>query len=250
MAYRGDWLVGTAYQAGDQVSWQGGLWQAQRPTTGSDPQRQGGFWNQIPNVPYVGGLAGAQFAAAPVGPNYIPSQWYPLAEANNANGAIGAVDTLYFFPFRLLEPLTFTALIMRVAVAGTASAVKAGIWANSALSNRPLGVPLLSDNSGVATTSGPANVTLPGFVGTLGPGLYWFGSKHTGTLPQMQCVQAPALNNNNVGVKASDGIYPTLLLGLSIADAYANNIAATSIAEAAAFSTILTAITPNAVAAT
>jgi hypothetical protein len=179
-------------------------------------------------------------------PGYIANRVYPLADAANNNGVV-AVDLLYFFPFRLHLPITAVAAIMRVATGGAASAVKAGIWPNSNLSMRPVGKPLLSDNSGVATTASTTNVSLTGIAGTLPAGLYWFGSKFTSaTPPTMQDITTPCQLMTMLVGGAVGGTYPSLVTGFSIADTYANDISATDIAEGAAFTILTATIVPNA----
>lgn len=166
-------------------------------------------------------------------PGYIAGRTYPtLRVLPDTAVAVTAVDLLYFYSFMLPETLNFTAASMRVGTGGAASSVKAGIWANSPLSMRPLGAPLYRDNTGVATATSSTNI-----VPALGRGtllrdvIYWFGSKYTGTLPMMY------------GLRGAD-TYSSWLVGssgpqfsaLSYADAYANGLPA--IVEGAAFTNV------------
>jgi hypothetical protein len=172
-------------------------------------------------------------------PGYIASRRYPLAEVGNGSAAIAAVDVIYFLPFVLKSPLTATKFSIYVATGGAASSAKFGIWANSPISIRPLGAPLVADNTGVATTSSGINADFAATAITLAPGLYWGGIKATGTLPTV-IVQAPG--------QLSAGQYsgvPTASLQNAVfyssADAYANSMP--TFAEGASF-TAHTSSTP------
>lgn len=196
-------------------------------------------------------LSGGRPSSTSLGthPGYVASRWYSLINSNTTNAVVAATNTLYFFPFTIQSPVTIASMRMRVVTGGTTSAVKAGIWANSPISARPLGTPLYSDNTGVATTSSSTNITLA-IAGVLNPGIYWFGSKHTGTLPTMQAIGAsgapPVEMARLVGVEAASGTFPSLAFGWSIADTYSNDIAATSIAEGASFTVVASPAVPNA----
>lgn len=182
-------------------------------------------------------------------PGYVSGRWYPLTNTATSNAAVAATNTLYLFPFQVDASVTFTSMLMRVITGGAGSSAKSAIWANSPTSARPVGVPLYSDNTGVATTSSSVNVTLA-VAGTLNPGFYWFGSKFTGTLPSVQCIGAsgvaPVEQWAWMGVAAAAATFPTLCFGLSSADTYSNDIAATSFAEGASFTVVASAVVPNA----
>lgn len=182
-------------------------------------------------------------------PGYVSGRWYAMSDNSTTNATVSAADTLYFFPFQIEQPITFTSVLMRVATGGAGSSAKGGIWASSAISQRPLGVPLYADNTGVATTTSTTNVTVA-IAGTLNPGFYWYGSKYTGTLPAMQAVGAsgapPVAHWRWMGVPAASATFPSLVFGISIADTYSNNITATNLAEGASFTVVTTASVPNA----
>lgn len=173
-----------------------------------------------PVSPYLGTLA------TPVdlpGGAYLTGKSYTMIEGGSLTStAVAAVDTIYFYPFRVRAPLVFTSAAIRSSAGGAGSSVKSGIWLNSAVSARPVGLPLYSDNSGPATT-GTGQIAIP-MAGSLDPGWYWFGSKFTGTLPSIQSTNFPMgafIPNSNL-VSA---------IGLSLPDSYANDIAAFTIAE-------------------
>ena len=67
--------------------------------------------------------------------------------------AITAIDIIYFYPFVMPRSITFTNGLARVQTGGAGSSMKMGVWANSTISNRPLGAPLYKDDTGVATTA-------------------------------------------------------------------------------------------------
>lgn len=150
-----------------------------------------------------------------------------------ASAAINAVDTIYLYPFVLTSPITFTGGQLRINTGGAASAAKVGIWANgNGPTNRPLGAPLFADNTGVATTSGPFNA-VPLISGTLPAGIYWAGTKFTGTPPTVV-----VLANTSLYVASMVGLPGSALVsyGISFADAYANSMP--TFAEGATFSNV------------
>ena len=121
--------------------------------------------------------------------------------------------------------MTFTNGAIRVATGGAGSSVKVGIWANSTVSGRPVGAPVIADNTGAATTgTGQIAVTLAAT--TLQPGWYWIGSKFTGTLPS-------TVSGSGVlgwGFHQGGNVSATQI---SFADTYSNNMP--TLAEGASF---------------
>jgi hypothetical protein len=118
---------------------------------------------------------------------------------------------------------------LRSAVGGAGSSAKVGVWANSNLSGRPVGAPLLADNTGAATT-GTGQIALA-MAGTLNPGTYWAGTKITGTGPQLTSA------NQILGYGVPNGNTLSALC-ISFADAYAN--ALPTLAEGASFTMVTT----------
>lgn len=155
-------------------------------------------------------------------PGYISGRTYATVPGMSPTGAaVPAVDVVYLYPFQILSRVAVASLRIRVTSAGTGSSAKGAIWANSFTSMRPLGAPLLVDNTGVVTTAGNADASLAAS-GTLNPGIYWAGTKHTGTLPQTLSIPA----NNTwvafmVGLATAGGAAQN---AYSFADAYANNM--------------------------
>lgn len=167
-------------------------------------------------------------------PGYLPNRVYPTYFQNvNGAGAVGAIDTIYLYPFFVFQNFTFTGLVTRISAAGTGSSAKAGIWANSPISNRPLGAPLAADNTGQATTTGPGQVNFSTGNFTLTAGMYWAGMKHTGTTPTLTSIA----NNNPWGSGitgvANSGNTPMVTTGFSFADTYSNSLP--TFAEGATF---------------
>lgn len=172
------------------------------------------------------------FTPAPVvHPPYVAGNRYPLhAGGVTSSGAVAAVDIIYFQPFIIERPVSFSAFAIRVGTGGAGSSVKGGIWANSQVSSRPLGAPLFKDDTGAATTASSTTVTVATGAGTLGPGWYWFGSKYTGTLPTVAVINADNSSSWLFGVPSASNPYA---LWISYANAYAN--AMPTIAEGASF---------------
>jgi hypothetical protein len=167
-------------------------------------------------------------------PGYIAGRIYPTSGAASLQTATApsAIDIIYFYPWVPPANITFTGGKMRVQTLGAGSSVKAGIWANSPVSMRPLGAPLFADNTGVTTQANTTDVTLAIGAGTLSAGVtYWFGSKYTGTLPVMLGFDAKTINAQFiVGLPSASAINSTFL---GFADTYSN--AMPTIAEAATF---------------
>ena len=118
------------------------------------------------------------------------SRFYPVFEGSVATGtAVGAADLIYAMPFELKEPITLTALVLRVATGGAGSSVKMGIWAHDPTTGRPLGLAITNavSNSGVSTATSSATASQAA-TATLAPGFYWACMVFTGTPPT--CVSA------------------------------------------------------------
>lgn len=164
-------------------------------------------------------------------PGYLAGRWYLTAPAQRAAVAIGAVDTLYFYPFYIFAPVAVTALGVRSTAGGAGSSVKTGIWRNDPTVMRPSGAPVIVDDTGIATTgTGELTITT---TGNLTTGWYWAGTKFTGTLPTMAVVNtvdgmagasyfmgmaAQAALTTNVVVFAH--AYATAMPNISTAQAY------------------------------
>lgn len=160
-------------------------------------------------------------------PGYVSGRFYPAWDGNiGATGAIGAVDTIYLYPFYVAEDIQITALFMRVVTAGAGSSAKAGIWMNK--NGRPTGTPVVVDNTGVST----AATGYPTFTFTptvLRKGWYWVGTKFTGTLPVCtNIVGTSLLMSSRIGgtsnANAVSNGATNQASGQSFADAYANNM--------------------------
>ena len=163
-------------------------------------------------------------------PGYIAGRSYALHESSGQSLAPAAIDTIYFGLIVIRRALTFNGGTMWVVTGGAGSSVKTGIWANSTVSNRPLGAPLFKDDTGVATTGSGTGVALALGSGTLLPGFYWIGTKTTGTPPAV--VSFPAYHQ-------AVGYYTGLVSGtpnthtIRYADTYSNNMP--TLAEGASF---------------
>lgn len=168
---------------------------------------------------------------------YVTGQTYSTWEGPTVTTvAIPAVDIIYFYPFRVYETLTFTSSLVRVVTGGAGSSIKVGIWANSTVSNRPLGAPITADNTGVTTASNNQD-RAPVLSGTLRAGIYWIGVKATGTLPQM--VSVPSAHQQLNSIAGSAALTANII---SLADTYSNNMP--TISEGAGFSNVASSGTP------
>lgn len=127
-------------------------------------------------------LAGG-LALPPVRAPWISGKHYPAYSGTvGSSGAVLAANTLYGYIWAPPLPVTISALILSVQTGGAGSSAKAGVWRVGA-NGRPIGTPIVSNNTGGATTSAVA-VSLSASA-TLPPVPLFFGSAYTGTLPVM-----------------------------------------------------------------
>ena len=160
-------------------------------------------------------------------PGYVSGKFYSTWDGNvGATGAPAAVDTIYLYPFFVAEDVQISSLFIRVVTAGAGSSAKAGIWANR--NGRPVGTPIVVDNTGVATsTTGVKVFSITAT--TLRKGWHWVGVKFTGTLPVCtNIVGTSVLMSSRIGAttdanSVSNGA-TNQISGQSFADAYANNM--------------------------
>lgn len=157
-------------------------------------------------------------------PAYVASRRYPLVTTGGPAvvAAVAAVDVIYLAPFMITSPLTLTHLSIYVGTGGAGSSCKAAVWGNYDGVNQPNGAPLFVNNTGVATTASTSTVDLDVTDGTLLPyTIYWYGSKFTGTLPQVWVLESATLAAASlVGIPGS----LNTTSNWSFADAYANNM--------------------------
>lgn len=165
-------------------------------------------------------------------PGYIAGRYYAtLSSGGGGNNIPVAIDTIYFHPMVIPRPFKFNNGAVRIGTGGAGSSIKSAIWANSAISSRPVGAPLFADNTGAATTSSNATIVLALGAGTLAPGFYWFGAKYTGTVPT---VYSTSLYDTNTMYYAGHAALPSpAVSAINYADAYAN--AMPTLAEGATF---------------
>lgn len=136
------------------------------------------------------------------------------------------IDTLYFTWMPEVDNRPITQLSTRCLTGGAGSAVKFAMWRHGMDTGRPTGLPVIGQNAGLSTvTSGTWQDLAVASVRMNSPGGWWLGWKFTGTLPAMIC-------SSNAGAASfvlpwAIGSRPTVPRGgLSIADAYANDIMA------------------------
>lgn len=146
-----------------------------------------------------------------------------------ASVAIPAVDKVYFYPFVLESDIAVAQLVARVNAAGAGSSVKLGLWANSKTSSKPVGAPLAAFNTGIDTST--TGTKLADIADTaLRAGLYWIGTKATGTLPSLYSI--PQYNQQTAELIGES----LITTGYSYDDAYANDMP--TIAEGATFTQV------------
>lgn len=113
---------------------------------------------------------------------YRSGRWYGRRGLHSAANLVPAVDTLYVYPIGVRERVQIDQIGFRNFTAGVGSSVKMALYLPGA-NGMPTGAPLVSDPTGLATTSGPADVVMP-VTATLQPPYVWAAQVHTGsTLP-------------------------------------------------------------------
>lgn len=160
-------------------------------------------------------------------PGYLASRQYTLFAGATQNNTLGAIDTIYFYPFYVPKRLVFSSGAIRSATGGAGSSVKIGIWANSTVSGRPVGAPLAADNTGASTT-GTGQIAIA-ISGTLEAGWYWIGTKTTGTSPSL-------VSTNGVLGWAMPQGGAVSATQISFADTYSNSMP--TLAEGASFTSV------------
>jgi hypothetical protein len=218
------------------------LYQADNATTDWSSDASGAEIARASPQSYWGGSMASPVAPA-VHPGYISGNAYPLGPQAATAAAVGGVDILYLLPFFVSSLVTPSAFGLRVVTLGVASAIKLGVWANNLATMRPTGVPIMSNNTGLATTASGTNVRLTVAGVPLTPGvMYWIGMKQTGTLPTVTMLgSASAFIANLLGSGVLNSTNQTT--GVSAPDAYANDISATNLTSAT-FTTLSGAAVP------
>ncbi|MBW8268279.1 hypothetical protein [Caldovatus aquaticus] len=122
------------------------------------------------------------------GVGYKPGRYYPFgAVPVTSTGAVNAADRLLLHPAEIMAPVTIDRLFLRVITAGAGSSVKMGLWRADG-AGRPTGAPLAAVNAAQSTAvAGVVEAAVSPV--RLEPGLYFAGSKFTGTLPT--CTSVP-----------------------------------------------------------
>ncbi len=149
------------------------------------------------------------------------------ASAHGANGTIGAADLLYLRRIVPRVTLTIDGLGARVATGGAGSSMKIAAWREAAASRVPTGVALAANNAGVATASNSANAVASVAVSRLLAGVpIWIGQVFTGTLPGLALILSSDLEfAQGIGAGLGNSA-PVTQQGFTIAQPYANDIAA------------------------
>jgi hypothetical protein len=158
--------------------------------------------------------------------------WLISPGTTTATGIIPATDIVYLYHFPVFRAIRVYELFIRSQNGVASSALKVGIWANNRATGRPTGTPILSNNTGLATTAANVGVTAAVTEALLLPGLYWAGSKGTAALPSVTGIGSngivrgvPMADLSTLASNVSGG-------NMSAPDAYANNIAALDLTSA------------------
>jgi lysophospholipase L1-like esterase len=178
-------------------------------------------------------------------PGYKTSRFYPTY--NDVTGGVAvAAATIYLYPFYLSQQVTVSTLVMNLTTTGGAgTTAKVGIWANGA-NNRPMGGPIIGQNTGVSTNgTGAISFTAAGIgqTGTiLQPGWYWMGMKSSGAAMIATSISPSLAMTQLLGGSTAVIAISTKLSGLTIADTYTNNMP--TFTSASVFGEATTAIVP------
>lgn len=166
-----------------------------------------------------------------------PASFGIMADGTVGGGiAIPAVNLLYIYPFPV-PGMIVTSIFQRLQTVGAGSSVKCAVWANNPDTGRPTGLPLFGQNAGFDTSANTgiksaaiANYALPA-------GMYWFGSKATGTLPQMTYISqfnSAAMASRMAFSSAAEAmpLPASMPVAFSVPDAFANDIMALNLTGA------------------
>jgi hypothetical protein len=153
-------------------------------------------------------------------PGYVSGRYYPVMGGPvGTTTALGAADTLYLYPFRVRRRVSVSAISVRVVTAGAGSSAKAAIYANNLNTGRPVGAPVLVDDTGL-TTQANSETRDFAMAGTLEPGWYWFACKATGTMPVFQALTASDyMTTTNAGRASPSSALTAITMASTYADA-------------------------------
>lgn len=136
---------------------------------------------------------------------------------------VPAVDSILLYPFPVEAPISVSSLILRTGAGGAGSSCKSAVWAGDPDTSKPIGAPLVVDNTGQSTTASSTTIVASVTPGIIPRGVNWVGVKFTGTLPTMLSLLANSQNFAFI-VGAPDSSSYLLNMGQTFADAYANNM--------------------------
>jgi hypothetical protein len=170
----------------------------------------------------AGDITRAQ-AAALLHPGNPPAgfQWC-LRGTLSSGTAIPAADSLRLTPvFDIVRAIQLISLSIQVQVGGAGSSAKIALWRNDPLTARPVGTPVFGSNTPLDTTV-TALRTVAGSVAAE-PGVYWFGSVYTGTMP---AVWADNGNTTFRGIIHLGGPVSSNAGGFAVAQTFTDDIMA------------------------
>lgn len=172
-------------------------------------------------------LRGAGGSIAQVGamlhPGYPAASFGWMTDGTGFVTAVPAVDLIYVYPFRVYNSLVISSIFSRTVTGGAGSAMKMAVWRNNRATARPTGLPILGQNAGWDTAvTGNDSTAIANIA--LSPGIWWGGSKVTGTPPTM--VANLSLQTSLTGMISQGSIPTPPPNGFSVPDAYANDLMA------------------------
>lgn len=163
-------------------------------------------------------------AVAPVRPPLISAKSYWAASGQLANTAIAAADVLIGYLWRPGRPLSITDLHLRVQTGAPGSAAKVGVWSLGGTA-RPIGTPLIFDNTAQATTAG-GTLTFPNADGVLGDEFYFWASMYTGGTPTMTGLSLNTAEQSSIVGGSPAQLVATSVVALTTPVTFADNIGA------------------------
>lgn len=159
-----------------------------------------------------------------IGAGYPSGKYLWMHDGASVANTLLTADLIYFYPFVVRQAVSWAGLFQICTALGAGSAVKCAVWQNNPTLARPTGLPILGQNTGFDTTT-TGNKTASFTAVAVPAGIYWGGSKFTGTAPALLNVSGANVNPN-VATTAPVGANAAMPAGYTAADAYANNIMA------------------------
>lgn len=109
-------------------------------------------------------------------PGFVPGRWYnPLPGSVAAATSAAGANAIKLLPFYLEQPITISALAVRITTLAAAGNCQAAIYAHDPATGTPTGAALCSTGNISTAAAGAVSANL-GSNATLQPGLYWMAT--------------------------------------------------------------------------